>query len=157
MGPFNVARKTWFKREKEVIPAFLHAEKCRLLCQLRAQSVRHADILRLKVFDDDREGATVVCGIESYVDENAGWRATNDTEFDTDKHRILWMIIKQAVLTAIDTAEQRLSTSRLSTSSSQIFKRQELETDHELSCMRKLVGHFGLPMCIPATARRSTT
>ena len=78
LGPFNVARKTWFNREEEVIPAFLHAEKCRLLCQLRAQSVRHEDILRLKVFDDDRDHATVVCGMESYIEMNAGWRATND-------------------------------------------------------------------------------
>ena len=89
LGPSNVARKTWFGSEEEIIPAFLHAEKCKMLCELRAGSVRNEDILRLKVHDDSLELGFVVCGMESFVNPSASWRCADGKEFDTDKHRML--------------------------------------------------------------------
>ena len=74
------------------MPALLHAEKCKLLCELRVGSVRHEDILRLRAHDDNLGFALVICGMETFMDESAIWRAVHNNDFDTDKHRMLWMI-----------------------------------------------------------------
>ena len=58
------------------------------------------------------------------------------------------MKIKQEILVAIDTAERGIGASR-----APIAKRQKLEANHELSCMRNLVGHMGVRLPIPVECR----
>ena len=92
LGPSNVAKQSRFGNEEEIWLALLHAMKCKLLCELRAQSVCHDDVLRLKVHDEDLGCASVVCRMVSFVNNSGMWRSPSNNEFSTDKHRMMWAI-----------------------------------------------------------------
>ena len=101
LGTSNVARKTRFDEEAEVIPALLHANKSKSLCELRVGSISKEDIVRLKVHQDNLGFATLVCRLGSYIDGSASRSQDHSKVFATDKHRMLWLINMQE-LSSID-------------------------------------------------------
>ena len=82
----NVAAKTWFRHETHIPPALLHALKSRLLLEIRACSIRHEDILRLRAFDDNLGSVAIVCRMQSYVtDPSVSSHAGTNSWFATEK------------------------------------------------------------------------
>ena len=74
-GINNVARKTWFDSEDEITAALLHAEKSKLLCELRAEFDSSEDVLRLQVHDNNLECATVM---EAFIRRSVSWVNDHD-------------------------------------------------------------------------------
>ena len=70
LGPSNAARKTWFYNENEVAPALLHAAKFKIFFELRAESIRNEDVVRVKIFEDNLGMASIVCRFGKYLDQS---------------------------------------------------------------------------------------
>ena len=86
LGPVNVAAKTWFRQETHIPPALLHALKSRIRLEIRACSIRHEDILRLRAFDDNLGSVAIVCRTQSYVtDPSVSSHAGTNSWFATEK------------------------------------------------------------------------
>ena len=91
---------TYFEEKGEVIPALLHAEKARLLCNCQTSNIAFDALLRLVADNEDPEFLRVVATLNNFCgDSRPGQRSCSvgessedkDKDTATDKHKILWL------------------------------------------------------------------
>ena len=87
--------KTWFSSEDEVWPALVHAAKFKMFCELRADSIRYEDVVRVKIFEENLGRAIVVCRMEKFLGHSDELHAEAENTYASDKHRIMWLIDKK--------------------------------------------------------------
>ena len=101
--------------ESDIWPALLHALESKILLEVRAGSIRHGDIIRLKAFDDNLGSVSVVCRMETFLPNSfSSSRAGPNNDFATDKRRIIWMIDTQTLKELMDTKDQETDPSQMS-------------------------------------------
>ena len=104
---FNVIRKTIFDSPEETVRALAHSSKGVLLGEHRVCPVETGGVLRLKLDEEEPDKLHIAGSVwNRFGHEGRAEAAQSSLEFQTDKHKVIWLCPTAGAQAALQTTTQ---------------------------------------------------